>query len=132
MKIQGNGSKPVDIQKAKQNKAAEEHSPAKLKASKSGKVDAKTSQALQALEKAISETSVTPGQAHSNVDEKRVQSLLDSFERVEAKRPVLPDEKLMELADRLSEQMESRPEAALNSFDTPSAERVGDLLHPAT
>lgn len=130
MKIQGgNSSGPIDFNavKNKKEKEAASQSSETLSAS-SDSVDAKLSQTLTELTKAIEESGLTPAQLHSGIDEKRLERLFESFDRVSGKQPQLPEEQLLAMSDRLRESLQNNPQKALSAFRDLDPVRVSDLL----
>lgn len=130
MKIQGGGSgKPVDFNQARvdKNSASEVK---KLGASDevTDSVDTKLAATLNAVTQAISESGLTAGQLHSFVDEKRLDSVLKSLDRVEGKRPEIDPAHLKELSEKIASKMESNPQAALQAFKPLDPSRVAELL----
>lgn len=129
MKVQGgNSSGPIDINQAKANKAKDQASvEAKVSAQKD-LVDTKLSQTLDNLTKAIADSGLTAGELHSHVDEDRLNRVLESIDRVDAKQPRLSDDQLLALSDRLVENMTQNPQKAASVFGSLNPSRVADLL----
>jgi hypothetical protein len=127
MKISGKGpNTPVDFTQAKVERSKTENS--NSPAASSDRVSAKLSQVLSSITDAIAESGLTAGQLHSNVDEARLNSILDSLDRIEAKRPEVDMAKLLQMTDRVSSQMLSRPEDAVAAFKKPDPSRVSELI----
>jgi len=128
MKIQGgnNGNRPIDFAQAKTDMAAKPGTGAAPSPIES--VDAKLSAALSFLTTAISESGLTAGQIHSQVDESRLENVLKSLDRVEAKRPQYDSERILQLSNRVAQAIEADSQGALAAFKTPNAARVADLL----
>lgn len=129
MKVSGKGPQvPIDFVQASNSLKNRSEVSGSEKSAAGDKVDARLSQVLSSITAAIAESGLTAGQLHSEVDENRLQHILDSFDRVEAKRPEVDWEKVLQLADSLQEEMVSDPEAAIAAFKKPNPERVADLL----
>jgi len=128
MKIQGgsNGNRPIDFTQIKNDKI-EKSNPA-ASPTKGDSVDAQLSAALNFITNAISDSGLTAGQIHSQVDESRLENVLHNLERVEAKRPQYDTQRILELSDRVVAAMASDSPGALAAFKTPDAARVADLL----
>ncbi|MBN8555569.1 MAG: hypothetical protein J0L93_09005 [Deltaproteobacteria bacterium] len=94
---------------------------------KSDSVDTRVSQALsQALEQ-ISQSGLSAGDVHSEVDEKKIAGLLNSFE-VDSKRSRMSDQDLEKMADKVSTEMKANPQAASRAFKSIEADRVAELV----
>jgi hypothetical protein len=128
MKIQGgnNGNRPIDFNQIKNEKIEKSESP--VTSTKGDSVDAKLSAALNFITSAISDSGLTAGQIHSNVDESRLENVLENLERVEAKRPQYDSQRILELSDRVVQAMANDSSGALAAFKTPDVARVADLL----
>ncbi len=128
MKIQGgnNGNRPVDFNAIKSDKNEKPSSTSS--SAKGDSVDAKLSAAINFITNAISDSGLTAGQIHSNVDEARLENVLNSLERVEAKRPQYDSQRILELSDRVASAIGSDTTAALAAFKTPDVARVADLI----
>lgn len=133
MKIQnGSGSLvPLDLTRMKGTERAEIANSKKVKegsqAKASDTVRTEVSRRLKDTLDLISEAGLTAGEVHSNVDESRVMGLLKSMD-VEAQRPKLDVESLMNLADKVSEDMQNNPEQAQEAFNPLDPSRIADLL----
>lgn len=104
----------VDISKTQNNSAPDQ-------------VATKLSQTLRDVVTGISESGLTAGEVHSNVDETRAAGLLYSMD-VDAKRPRLDDDQIVALADKVAKDIESSPKQAVAAFQELDASRVADLV----
>jgi hypothetical protein len=131
MKIHGGGpGTPVDLQKVKAQKEGEAKAiKDQQQSSSSDVVDAKLSQTLNSITDAIQTSGITAAELHSNIDEERAATLLESFELVaQSKQPRLEDDQILEMADRVSGLMDDSADAALKAFGSVNRARVEELL----
>lgn len=127
MKIQGgNGAGPVDLAQVKAKKEAEASKESKKVANDS--VDAKLSKTLSSLTEQIANSGLTAGELHSNIDEDRLQKVLDSIDRVDGKQPRVSDDQLLEIADRIADRILAEPQRAVAAYGSVNASRAAELL----
>jgi hypothetical protein len=112
-------------QKADLKKQVEEKKEASSSAS--ALVDTRLSQSLQTVVEQIQSSPLSAGDVHSKVKADRVAQLLNDSP-VNAVRPQVPAELLLQLADKVSLQMQKSPEAAVAAFKDLQAPRVLDLI----
>ena len=94
---------------------------------KSDSVDTRVSQALsQALDQ-ITRSGLSIGEVHSEVDEQKIAGLLNSFE-VDSKRARMSDQDLEKMAEKVSAEIKSNPQAASRAFKSINADRVAELV----